>query len=69
MNIASQKTFEETQKKKEANRLKNYKGKKPKKTGPTLARSPWWTEECSQAVHDLKHNPENKNKDKLRGAL
>ncbi|CAE6377849.1 unnamed protein product, partial [Rhizoctonia solani] len=69
MNIASRRTFEETQKKKQADRLKNHKGKKPKKSGPHSARSPWWTEECSEAVHNLKYNPENKDKDQLRGAL
>ncbi|CAE6463334.1 unnamed protein product [Rhizoctonia solani] len=69
MSNASRLTFEENRKKKTAERNKNYKGKKPKKKGNTGARSPWWTEECSQAVHNLKHNPENKDKDQLRGAL
>ncbi|CCO31565.1 hypothetical protein BN14_05610 [Rhizoctonia solani AG-1 IB] len=59
----------ENQKKKLAKCNKNYKGKKPKKKGNTGARSPWWTEECSQAVHNLTHNPENKDKEQLRGAL
>ncbi|CCO28762.1 RNA-directed DNA polymerase from mobile element jockey [Rhizoctonia solani AG-1 IB] len=69
MSNATRLTFEENQKRKLAEHNKNYKGKKPKKKGNTGARSPWWTEECSQAVHNLKHNPENKDKDQLRGAL
>ncbi|KAF8689558.1 reverse transcriptase, partial [Rhizoctonia solani] len=38
-----------------------------KKPGPV--RSPWWTEECSEAVHNLKHNPDQKLQDQLRAAL
>ncbi|KEP45962.1 endonuclease-reverse transcriptase, partial [Rhizoctonia solani 123E] len=41
----------------------------PKKKGNGPTRSPWWTEECSKAVHDLKHNPDHRTGDQLRAAL
>ncbi|KAF8749221.1 Reverse transcriptase (RNA-dependent DNA polymerase) [Rhizoctonia solani] len=38
-----------------------------KRAGPV--RSPWWTDECSEAVHNLKHNPDQKPREQLRAAL
>ncbi|KAF8752957.1 Reverse transcriptase (RNA-dependent DNA polymerase) [Rhizoctonia solani] len=38
-----------------------------KKPGPV--RSPWWTDECSEAVHNLKHNPDQKPREQLRASL
>ncbi|KAF8714675.1 Reverse transcriptase (RNA-dependent DNA polymerase), partial [Rhizoctonia solani] len=42
-----------------------------KRDGPV--RSPWWTDcprhECSKAVHNLKHNPDQKPREQLRAAL
>ncbi|KAJ1299590.1 hypothetical protein OPQ81_012011 [Rhizoctonia solani] len=31
--------------------------------------SPWWTDMCSEALHNLKHNPDNHNKDQLHATL
>ncbi|GAB1526283.1 hypothetical protein RhiTH_009450 [Rhizoctonia solani] len=36
---------------------------------PSPIRSPWWTDKCSEAVHNLKHNPDQKSRDQLRLAL
>ncbi|KAF8750066.1 Reverse transcriptase (RNA-dependent DNA polymerase) [Rhizoctonia solani] len=41
--------------------------KKKKGNGPP--RSPWWNAECSGALNDLKHNPENRTREQLRSTL
>ncbi|QRW18672.1 Reverse transcriptase (RNA-dependent DNA polymerase) [Rhizoctonia solani] len=41
--------------------------KKKKSNGPP--RSPWWNAECSGALNDLKHNPENRTREQLRSTL
>ncbi|KAJ1304041.1 hypothetical protein OPQ81_008449 [Rhizoctonia solani] len=39
------------------------------KKGKGPAHSPWWMDACSEAPHNLKHNPDNHDKDQLHAAL
>ncbi|KAJ1306059.1 hypothetical protein OPQ81_010772 [Rhizoctonia solani] len=39
------------------------------KKGKGPVHSPWWTDACSEALHNLKHNPDNHDKDQLHTTL
>ncbi|KAF8759946.1 Reverse transcriptase (RNA-dependent DNA polymerase) [Rhizoctonia solani] len=40
-----------------------------KKQGAKSRRSPWWNSECSKALRDLKHPPDNRSRDARRACL